>query len=66
MREKEETAIETARRLGFVQIAVLQGHARDLDSHLRDLVIMEALLGKWFAWWPFDATVRGVEIRCRW
>jgi RimJ/RimL family protein N-acetyltransferase len=49
--EKEESAINAAIYVGFVELAILRGHAKDPDGHPRDLVLMEMSLGKWFEWW---------------
>jgi L-amino acid N-acyltransferase YncA len=49
--EKEEAAIKAAEYVGFVRLAVLPGHAKDLDGRLRDIVVLEMPLGKWFEWW---------------
>jgi L-amino acid N-acyltransferase YncA len=39
--DKEEAARHTAQVLGFVPVAVLRGHVRDIDGRPHDLVIME-------------------------
>ena len=49
--EKEDAAIAAAKFVGFVPVGVLRGHAKDPDSHPRDLVMLEMPLGKWFEWW---------------
>jgi RimJ/RimL family protein N-acetyltransferase len=49
--DKEDPAIRAAELVGFIRVAVLRGHAKDPDSHPRDLVLMEMPLGKWFEWW---------------
>jgi len=49
--EKEDAAIAAAKFVGFVPVGVLSGHAKDPDSHPRDLVMLEMPLGKWFEWW---------------
>ena len=49
--DKEDAAIAAAKFVGFVPVGVLGGHAKDPDSHPRDLVMMEMPLGKWFEWW---------------
>lgn len=46
--DREQEAIQAAEFLGFVTIAVLHNHAKDLDGHPRDLVLMEMPLGKRF------------------
>jgi RimJ/RimL family protein N-acetyltransferase len=51
--EREEAAIKAAEFVGFIRVGVLPGHAKDLDGHPRDVVVMEMALGKWFEWWPF-------------
>ncbi len=51
--EREEPAIKAAEFVGFGKVAVLPGHAKDLDGHPRDIVLMEMPLGKWFDWWSF-------------
>lgn len=50
---KEEQAIKTAEAVGFVKVGVLPGHAKDLDGHPRDIVLLDIPLGKWFEWWEF-------------
>jgi RimJ/RimL family protein N-acetyltransferase len=49
--EKEDAGIRAAELVGFVRVALLRGHAKDPNSHPRDLVLMEMPLGKWFEWW---------------
>jgi RimJ/RimL family protein N-acetyltransferase len=49
--EKEDAAIAAAKFVGFVPVGTLRGHAKDPDSHPRDLVMLEMPLGKWFEWW---------------
>ena len=49
--EKEHQAIDAAERVGFVKEGLLPGHAKDLDGHLRDVVLLEMPLGKWLEWW---------------
>ena len=49
--DREDSAIKAALYVGFVRIGVLPGHAKDLDGHPRDVVLMEMPLGKWFEWW---------------
>jgi RimJ/RimL family protein N-acetyltransferase len=49
--DKEDAAIAAAKFVGFVPMGVLCGHAKDPDSHPRDLVLLEMPLGKWFEWW---------------
>ncbi|MBI2867585.1 MAG: GNAT family N-acetyltransferase [Chloroflexi bacterium] len=51
--EREDAAIKAAEFVGFVKVGVLPGHAKDLDGHPRDILILEMPLGKWFDWWPF-------------
>ena len=48
--DKEAAAIRAAEAIGFVQIATLPGHGKDLDGHPRDMVIMEMSLGEWLNW----------------
>lgn len=47
----QEAAIKTAQSLGFVRLATLQGHVRDIHGKPHDLVILELPLGKWQEWW---------------
>lgn len=49
--EKEDAAIASAKFIGFIPSGVLRGHAKDPDSHPRNLVMLEMPLGKWFEWW---------------
>lgn len=51
--EREEAAIKAAESIGFTKVAVLPGHAKDVDGHPRDIVLMDMPLGKWFDWWSF-------------
>ncbi|MBI4203156.1 MAG: N-acetyltransferase [Chloroflexi bacterium] len=51
--QKEIAAIKAAEAIGFVQVAVLPGHGKDLDGRLSDIVILEMPLGEWFNWWVF-------------
>ncbi len=51
--EKEDQAIKAAEFVGFVRVGLLPGHARDLDGHPRDIVLLEMPLGKWFDWWDY-------------
>ncbi|MBI4340386.1 MAG: GNAT family N-acetyltransferase [Chloroflexi bacterium] len=53
MADKEIAAIRAAEAIGFVQVALLPGHGKDLDGHPRDMVIMEMPLGEWFNWWVY-------------
>ena len=50
----QERAIQTASSLGFVRLASLPGHVRDIGGRPHDLVIMELLLGKWQEWWETE------------
>jgi GNAT superfamily N-acetyltransferase len=50
---EQQDAIAAAQRLGFIEVARLPGHAQDRALHPRDLVILEAPLGKWYEWWQF-------------
>jgi len=43
--EGEERAIKVAESLGFVRLAVLPKHAKDLDGNYRDIVLLEMPLG---------------------
>ena len=47
----EEAAIKAAEFVGFVKLAVLPGHGKDLDGFPRDIVIMEMPLNGWLDWW---------------
>lgn len=51
--DREEAAIKAAEFVGFVKVAVLPGHAKDLDGRPRDVILMDMPLGKWFQWWSF-------------
>ncbi|MBI2871887.1 MAG: GNAT family N-acetyltransferase [Chloroflexi bacterium] len=50
---REDIAIKAAEAVGFVRVGVLPSHAKDLDGHLRDIVLLEMPLGDWFKWWGF-------------
>jgi L-amino acid N-acyltransferase YncA len=49
--DREEAARKAAEAIGFVQVGLLPGHAKDLDGHPRDIVLLEMPLGKWLEWW---------------
>ena len=51
--EEQAPAIRTAESLGFVKLATLPNHARDVHGKPHDLIIMELPLGKWQEWWDF-------------
>lgn len=51
--DREIAAIKAAEAIGFVQVAVLPGHGKDIDGRPRDMVILEMPLGSWFSWWEF-------------
>lgn len=51
--EEQAPAIATAEALGFVRLAVLANHVRDIHGKPHDLVVLELLLGKWEQWWNF-------------
>lgn len=51
--EREDAAIKAAEFVGFVKAGLLPGHAKDLEGHPRDIVLLEMPLGKWFEWWEF-------------
>ncbi|MDO8531909.1 MAG: GNAT family N-acetyltransferase [Dehalococcoidia bacterium] len=51
--EREETAIQTAERVGFVRLALLPQHCKDSAGKPQDLVILELPLNKWYEWWQF-------------
>lgn len=51
--DKEIAAIRAGEAIGFVQVATLPGHGKDIDGHPRDIVIMEMPLGNWFNWWVY-------------
>ena len=51
--DREDAAIKAAEFVGFVKLAVLPNHGKDLNGHPRDIVLMEMPLGKWFDWWSF-------------
>ena len=44
-------AIETMESLGFVTIATLPNHAKDVVGRPCDIVISELSLGRWNEWW---------------
>ena len=50
---KEAQAIEAAEHAGFVRVGVLPGHAKDIEGHPLDIVLLEMPLGKWLEWWQF-------------
>ena len=49
----EEAAIRAAEIVGFIKLAVLPGHGKDIDGHPRDIVLLEMPLGRWLNWWAF-------------
>ena len=49
----ENPAIKSAEYVGFVTLAVLPGHGKDMDGHPRDVVLMDMPLGRWMEMWPF-------------
>ena len=51
--DHEDDAIKAAEYVGFVRVGSLPGHAKDLQGHPRDIVLLEMPLGKWFDWWRF-------------
>lgn len=51
--DEQVPAIRTAESLGFVKLATLPNHVRDVHGKPHDLIIMELLLGKWQEWWDF-------------
>ena len=51
--DKEAAAIKAAELVGFVRAGILPGHAKDLDGHPRDIILLEMPLGKWLEWWGF-------------
>ena len=51
--DKEIGAIRAGEAIGFVPVATLPGHGKDLDGHPRDIVVMEMPLGNWFNWWVY-------------
>lgn len=50
---KEDAAIKSAEFVGFMKLAVLPGHGKDIDGQPRDIVLMEMPLGRWMELWPF-------------
>ncbi len=44
-------AIETLESMGFVRLATLPDHARDVSGKPCDIVITELTLGRWNEWW---------------
>ena len=44
-------AIATMQALGFVQVATLPNHAKDVAGRPCDIVISELSLGRWSEWW---------------
>lgn len=50
---KEDAAMKAAGYVGFVKVGTLKNHAKGVDSHPYDVVLMEMPLGKWFEWWGF-------------
>lgn len=63
---KHDEAIRSAQWLGFTQVAVLRGRAKDHIGRPHDVVVMEAPLGKWFEWWPFRISISKVQVRFPW
>lgn len=51
--EREQDAIQTAERVGFVRAAVLPQYCKDSKGKPQDLVLLELPLGKWYEWWQF-------------
>ncbi len=50
---EQDAAIGPAQSHGFVNLATIPGHVRDIHGRPHDLVILELLLGKWQEWWEF-------------
>ncbi len=44
-------AVETMEALGFVHVATLPNHAKDVAGRPCDIVIAELSLGRWNEWW---------------
>ena len=44
-------AIATMQALGFVHVATLPNHAKDVAGRPCDIVISELSLGRWSEWW---------------
>lgn len=63
---REDEAIRSAQWLGFAQMACLHGGAKDAEGHRYDVVVMEALLGNWFKWWPFKPSGSQAHVRFPW
>lgn len=63
---KEDEAIRSAQWLGFTPVARLQGVAKDAEGRRYDVVVVEALLGKWYEWWPFRVSISQVQVRFPW
>lgn len=66
VRGKHDEAIRSAQWLGFSHVAVLKGRAKEGKGRYHDVVVTEALLGKWFWWWPFRVAVSEVHVRFPW
>ncbi|MBI2171595.1 MAG: GNAT family N-acetyltransferase [Chloroflexi bacterium] len=63
---KEDEAIRTAQWLGFTQVAHLKGAAKDPEGRKYDVVVVEALLGKWYEWWPCRVSISQAQVRFPW
>ncbi len=63
---KEDEAIRTAQWLGFAEVGRLARTAADPQDRRYDIIIMEALLGSWFEWWPFRVALSQVQVRLPW
>ncbi|MBI4310928.1 MAG: GNAT family N-acetyltransferase [Chloroflexi bacterium] len=64
--DHEEHAIRSAIWLGFSQAARLRGAAKDAEGKKYDVIVMEALLGKWYDWWPLRVSAGQVHVRFPW
>jgi L-amino acid N-acyltransferase YncA len=51
--DEQEAAVRTAGALGFIKIATLSNHVKDVHGKPHDLLIMGLPLGKWEEWWVF-------------
>jgi ribosomal protein S18 acetylase RimI-like enzyme len=51
--DRDQEAIVTMERLGFLRSARLPEYFRDPKGHPHDLIVMVLPLGKWFEWWTF-------------
>ncbi len=51
--DEQDAAVRTAQAMGFVRLATLPNHVRDILGKPHDLLVLELPLGKWQEWWDF-------------